>query len=87
MGYIAPIRMIQYSDYHKRVGERSKTHDPMPVKFTPRISLQPKFHLGTTVLANAAIYRNTLRKETEQDVKEHKFPDQKGKGLYINEYV
>lgn len=87
MGYIAPIRMIQYSDYQKRVEEQSKTHDPMPVKFTPRISLQPKSYLGTTVSANAVFYNNTLRKEMEQAVKDNRFPDQTGKGLYINEYV
>lgn len=82
MGYIAPIRIVQYMEYQKRIQESSKVHDPMPVHFTPRISLSPHTRLGKQEWGIPKSYpyesRNTGGK---------RLPHYTGKGQYINEYI
>ncbi|RST75248.1 hypothetical protein D4T97_008310 [Siminovitchia acidinfaciens] len=88
MGYIAPIRMLEYSEYQKRVQEKSKNHDPMPVNFTPRIRLQSKLYWGTN---REGIPLKLKEKKQygspKSSVIDKKLPEETGKGRYINEYV
>ena len=80
MGYIAPIRMNQYTEYQKRDQEKMKARDPMPVRFTPKIRLQPKFELKTTDAAIPTKYETEARNNKN-------FPNATGKGQFLNEYV
>lgn len=88
MGYIAPIRMTQYSEYQKRVQEKSKTRDPMPVKFSPRIKLQPKLESGTHQEGTTFKFKEKKQHDSQEATYlDENLPLQTGKGQYINEYV
>lgn len=89
MGYIAPVRMIQYTEYQKRDLEKTKTHDPIPVKFIPGIKLHSNSQLGTKTYTAATPAKVREIRDTEEVVfiTDENFFEETGKGLYINEYV
>ncbi|GIN97826.1 hypothetical protein J6TS1_36960 [Siminovitchia terrae] len=86
MGYIAPVRMLQYTEYQKRDQEKTKDRDPMPVHFVPKIRLRAEFQLRTSATQIPFNDKNVRGIEREAFKKEN-FPHETGKGLYLNEYV
>jgi len=88
LGYIAPIHNFQYNEYSKRVQEKSSVSDPMPIKFTPRISLQTQMRSSTLAPRTPTQYKNIHQREgrTAKNISGF-FEEQTGIGRYINEYV
>ncbi|MBD8003871.1 hypothetical protein [Bacillus norwichensis] len=86
MGYIAPVRMLQYTEYQKRDQEKTKNRDPMPIHFMPEIRLRANFQFrasGTQFPFNDKKIRGIEWKAPKKE----NFPHETGKGLFFNEYV
>ncbi len=86
MGYIAPVRMLQYTEYQKRDQEKTKVRDPMPIHFMPEIRLRAnfQFHAPATPFPS---HDKTLRGIEWEAPKKENFPHETGKGLFLNEYI